>query len=210
MICVSLAGITFQECIKAIAIAEFAEIRIDQLDLSDDQFKTLFAMKRNTIATCRPGKHDDEQRMTLLKLAMESGAGFIDVEYEADDIFRTVLMNDAHAHEALAIISYHNFDETPTTAELEDIIAQSEEWGADIVKIATMANTKADCARIMGLYENHKQLLAFCMGRIGTITRVAAPLLGARFTYAAINRKLATAPGQVSVEALIEVYGMIK
>jgi len=209
MICVSLAGITFEECVKLIAKTEFAEIRIDQLDLSDDQFSSLFAMKKKTIATCRPGK-DVDQRLALLKLAIESGAGYVDIEYESDTTFRTELLNYAHAHNTLVIISYHNFESTPSTKELNQIIDQSFKWGADRVKITTTASSQIDCARVMSLYENHKNLIAFCMGEIGTITRVAAPLLGAEFTYASISKALATAPGQITVDGLIDVYNIIK
>jgi len=209
MICVSLAGITFEECVKLIAKTEFAEIRIDQLDLSDDQFSSLFAMKKKTIATCRPGK-DVDQRLALLKLAIESGAGYVDIEYESDTTFRTELLNYAHAHNTLVIISYHNFESTPSTKELNQIIDQSFKWGADRVKITTTASSQVDCARVISLYENHKNLIAFCMGEIGTITRVAAPLLGAEFTYASISKALATAPGQITVDGLIDVYNIIK
>jgi 3-dehydroquinate dehydratase I len=209
MICVSLAGITFQECVKLLAKTEFAEIRIDQLDLTDEQFGSLFAMKKKTIATCRPGK-DSDQRLSLLKLAIESGAGYVDVEYESDTTFRTELLQYAHSHKSLVIISYHNFELTPSAAELHDIIEQSFQWGADRVKITTTANTKADCARVLALYEKYDNLIAFCMGSTGAITRVAAPLLGAEFTYASINRQLATAPGQISADGLIDVYDIIK
>ncbi len=209
MICVSLAGISFQECVKWIAKTEFAEIRIDQLDLSDDQFGSLFAMKKKTIATCRPGK-DDDQRLALLKLAIESGAGYVDIEYESDATFRTELLNYAHSHNTLAIISYHNFDLTPSGDELEKIIKQSFKWGADRAKITTTANSREDCSRVMALYENHQNIIAFCMGKIGTITRVAAPLLGADFTYASISKALATAPGQLTVDGFMDVYDVIK
>lgn len=208
MICVSLAGISFQECVKLIGKTEFAEVRIDQLDLSDEQFGSLFAMKSKTIATCRPGK-DTDQRLALLKLAIESGAGYVDIEYESDETFRNELVHYAKAHNCIAIISYHNFDNTPSIKELNDIIDNSFKWGADRVKIATNALNQADCARVMALYENHKNLIAFCMGKIGTITRVAAPLLGADFTYAAINKALATAPGQLTVEGFMDVYDVI-
>jgi 3-dehydroquinate dehydratase type I len=209
MICVSLAGITFQECVKLIAKTEFAEVRIDKLDLSDDQFGSLFAMKKKTIATCRPGK-DEDQRLSLLKLAIESGAGYVDIEYESDVTFRTELLNYAHAHNTLVIISYHNFDLTPSALELNKIIDESFTWGADRVKLATTAVSQADCARVMALYESHKNLIAFCMGKIGAITRVAAPLLGAEFTYAAISRALATAPGQLTIDGFMDVYDVIR
>lgn len=209
MICVSLAGITFEECVKLMAKTEFAEIRIDQLNLSDDQFSSLFAMKKNTIATCRPGK-DADQRLALLKLAIESGAGYVDVEYESDETFRKELLEYAHAHHTLVIISYHNFEATPSAEELNHIVDQSFKWGADRVKITTTATSQADCSRVMALYDKYTKLIAFCMGKTGAITRVAAPLLGADFTYAAISKSLATAPGQLTVDELKEVYDVIK
>jgi 3-dehydroquinate dehydratase len=48
------------------------------------------------------------------------------------------------------------------------------------------------------------------MGQIGTITRVAAPLLGAEFTYASLEPKLATAPGQLAVDEMKDIYNMMK
>jgi len=162
-----------------------------------------------SIATCRRGK-DDDHRLALLKLAIESGAGYVDIEYESDVTFRTELVNYAHSHNVLVIISYHNFKNTPSIEELNDIIDRSFIWGADRAKITTTATIRADCARVMSLYEKHENLIAFCMGEIGTITRVAAPLLGAEFTYAAISKALATAPGQLTIEGFMDVYGIIK
>jgi 3-dehydroquinate dehydratase-1 len=210
MICVSLANITFQECIKALNKAEFAEIRIDQLTLSEDQLKSLFSLKKKTIATCRPEGFDDARRLVLLKLSIDSGAGYIDIEYEANIAYRKELIKYAHANNVIVILSYHNFDKTPSDKALNDIIQQSLKWGADRAKITTMAQTTADCARVMSLYEKHKNLIAFCMGPLGTITRVAAPLLGADFTYAALDSKLATAPGQLTVDGMIDIYDLIK
>lgn len=210
MICISLAGITFQECIKAISKSDFVEIRIDQLDLSESQLEALCAMKKNTIATCRPGPYNDEKRMSLLKLAIDSGAGYIDIEYEAPEDYRQELVDFARKKNAIIIVSYHNFEETPERFELEHIIDKMELMGANMVKLATMANSKADNARILSLYENHTNLIAFCMGKIGMITRVAAPLLGSEFTYASLNRKLATAPGQLTYDEFLDMYDIIK
>jgi 3-dehydroquinate dehydratase-1 len=210
MICVSLANINFQECMKAISKAEFAEIRIDQLDLSDDQLKSLFSIKKKTVATCRPGKFEDAQRLKLLKLAINAGTGYVDIEYEANSTFRKELIELARTNHTQVIISYHNFDKTPATKDLTDIIKQSVKWGANKVKITTMAKIPADCSRIMSLYEKNKNLIAFCMGQMGTITRVAAPLLGADFTYAALEYKLATAPGQLVVDEMMDIYKMMR
>jgi len=210
MICISLAGITFQECIKIIGKSDFAEIRIDQLSLSESQLEALCAMKKNTIATCRPGALTDEKRMSLLKLAMDSGVGYIDIEYEAPEKYRQELVAYARVKDVVVILSYHNFETTPEKHELEHIIDQSLSMGADRVKLATFANSKSDNSRILSLYETHSNLIAFCMGHTGMITRVAAPFLGSEFTYAAVSKTLATAPGQLTSDDFLEIYDIIK
>jgi len=210
MICISLAGITFEECVKAIAKSQFSEIRIDQLDLSDTQLKTLFAMRKNIIATCRPGTLDEDRRKALLKLAINSGAGYVDIEFEAQAHYRRELIDEARRRNVMVIISYHNYDTTPDREELEMIIDQSMKMGADRVKLATFANSQSDNARILSLYETHPNLIAFCMGKMGMITRVAAPFLGSEFTYASVSGKLATAPGQLAYDDFIDIFDLIK
>jgi 3-dehydroquinate dehydratase type I len=206
MICISLGSVTFSECVKALGKSEYTELRMDLLDYSDDQFKSLFKLKRKSVATCRPGKMDRNQRMVKLKNAILFGAGFIDIEYESDGSFRSEISDFAHENDAQVIISYHNYEITPGIPELDVIYNQSLNWGADYVKVATMANFDSDNARILGLYENHKNLIAFCMGKKGAITRFAAPLLGSLFTFAALNSEMATAPGQLTLEQLLELY----
>jgi 3-dehydroquinate dehydratase I len=210
MICVSLANIDFQECMKAINKAEYAEVRIDQLDLSEEQLKSLFSIKKKSIATCRPGKFDDARRLELLKLSIDSGAGYVDIEYEAKAEYRKELVEHARANHIFIIISYHNFDKTPSAKAMNDIIEQSVKWGANRTKITTMATLPTDCVRVMALYEKNKNIIAFCMGQMGTITRAAAPLLGAEFTYASLEPKLATAPGQLAVDEMKDIYNMMK
>jgi len=89
---------------------------------------------------------------------------------------------------------------------LAQIIDNSRKWGADKVKIATMANNAKDNALILSLYAEYDNLIAFCMGKLGMITRVAAPVLGADFTFVAYSKKEATAPGQLTVGEMIDVY----
>ena len=206
MICVSLASMSFDECFKAIKKAPFVELRLDLLDITEEQLKTLVSIKSKTIATCRPCKKTDPERIQLLKKAIDYGTGYIDIEYEAYEKYREELVNYAHAKGKLVIISYHNWQTTPSRKELDKIIKNSRKWKADRVKIATTANSKDDSIRIMSLYEEYKDIIAFCMGKIGTITRIAAPLFGSDFTFAACNSKLATAPGHLTVEELMEIY----
>ena len=72
-----------------------------------------------------------------------------------------------------------------------------------------MANDQADCARVLGLYENHKNLVAFCM-ETGLITRLTAPIIGAPYTYASVS-DTEIAPGLPSynlVNDFLEKYNV--
>ena len=61
---------------------------------------------------------------------------------------------------------------------------------ADVVKIAVMANTPADVARVLKLQrEATKPTVAFCMGELGFPTRFTALKYGAPWIYAAFNRE---------------------
>lgn len=204
--CISLATQSFEECMRVIGKVKFAELRIDALDITEEQLKTLCSIKHQTIATCRPGKYDNDKRKELLKLAMDAGAGYIDIEYESAPEYRDELVHYAKSNDTLVIISYHNFDTTPSKEELNAIIAQSKAWGANKVKLATMANNTQDNARMLSLYAEHSNIIAFCMGEQGIVTRVAAPALGADFTFVAYSRKDATAPGQLSLGEMIDIY----
>ena len=210
MICVSLSGLSFQECLVAISQSEYAEIRMDLLNLSRGEYTDLFAMKNTLIATCRPANFTTAERLEKLKSAMDAGAGFIDIEYEAESAYRLELMIYAHKKNVEVIISYQNYEGTPPAKDLDGIIRNSRNMGADIIKITTTSQGKDDNAIILSLYERHEHLIAFCMGKPGKITRIAAPLLGAKFTYAAWSKQLATAPGQITKETLRKIYELME
>lgn len=53
------------------------------------------------------------------------------------------------------IVSSHNYEKTPSAEELGNLVAQMQEAGADIVKIATTATEIVDVARMF-------QILAHC------------------------------------------------
>ncbi|HPD96015.1 MAG TPA: type I 3-dehydroquinate dehydratase, partial [Tenuifilaceae bacterium] len=81
--------------------------------------------------------------------------------------------------------------------------------GADFAKVACMANSKDDSKRVVNLYSDFSNLIAFCMGKDGQITRVVAPFLGAPFTYASL-RGVKTAEGQIDAEQLEILLNMME
>ena len=56
MICVSLGLDSVSGCLKALEDIEFAEIRLDLMDVRPADIPALFSAGRRLIATCRPPK----------------------------------------------------------------------------------------------------------------------------------------------------------
>lgn len=103
------------------------------------------------------------------------------------------------------ICSYHNFEETPQ--DLKAIRDALKAQKADLIKFVTIAKTGLDGLRMLALLKETKEPMScFCMGESGSFTRVLAPLFGSKLTYACLPDK-PTAPGQLSVQELVDIYG---
>ena len=210
MICVSVIEKDISQIISVAHSAEMAEIRIDLCGLNVQSVADVFSqISVPTIATCRPEFCDDEKRAKLLKTAILSGATYVDVEIESQENFKKEIMNFAHENRSKCIISYHNYEETPTRQELQEIIDSCFSQGADIAKIATMARSKRDASRVLSLYETNDNIVALAMGEAGKISRVACLYLGSPFSFAAIDETHASANGQLTVEQMKNIRRFI-
>jgi len=202
MICASISEKNIEKCIESINKVDMAEIRIDLAEFSNDEIRKVFSKRKKLIATCRPGKIKEQERVEMLKIAIESGSTYVDIEYEASASYKNDLIDFAHKHQCDVIISYHNYDRTPELEELENIVRDCYRQGADLAKIATHVNMNRDNSKILSLYKAPGRLVAIGMGDLGRISRIVAPFLGAEFTYASLNDNATTAPGQISYEKL--------
>jgi 3-dehydroquinate dehydratase type I len=119
----------------------------------------------------------------------------VDVEIESGAEFIATLKKSAAEHGCTFIVSYHNFEKTPSLSELETIVEKCRSAQADIVKIACMVNDEQDILNIKSLYVNNQPLIAIGMGEKGVITRTKACEWGAPFTYVAASPDELTAPG---------------
>ena len=85
--------------------------------------------------------------------------------------------------------------------------------GADVVKIVTLATRAEDNLRVLALLpqarEMGQDLVAFCMGEQGRLSRVAAPLLGSRWSYASLEKGASSAPGQFTAAEMRTILGML-
>ncbi|MBN1586273.1 MAG: type I 3-dehydroquinate dehydratase [Candidatus Omnitrophica bacterium] len=135
------------------------------------------------------------QRLTLYR-ALAPYVHAVDVELGSQEILPGVL-GLAREHGLLPILSYHNFEQTPDSAELTQIVGQCVAAGA-VAKIATMAQSREDALRLAMITLEHCEqgLVTLAMGAPGQFSRVLFPFLGSLLTYGYAARP--TAPGQPS------------
>lgn len=188
MICTSLGKTGYESALEKTRSEGLVELRLDLLDFNSNQIKTLISQKARIIATYRPGKADDKVRLEALKEAVSAGAGFVDIEWDAEDEFLYELVPFARGNDCRVIISFVDKEKTPVKRELEHIVKECSMKGADIVKILCRVNNSEDNARILSLYSLGKNIIAIGLGNLGKITRLAAPLIGAEFTYASPDK----------------------
>ena len=220
MICVSIAEPTVERCLEALQGLDFAEVRIDGMDVTIDDVKRIFSRPVKLVATYMPGPGaktdkivDDDARKELLMAAIEAGARYVDVEVQADEAYKRDIMQKARMHDCKVIISFHDFQATPTKGKLEEIIALCFKEGADIAKIACKVSAVKDNIRLLGLLdkdEYHGRTVVIGMGKKGRITRITAPLLGSPFTFASHSKGKETAAGQIEKNILRDVIRLLR
>ena len=108
------------------------------------------------------------------------------------------------------IISYHNHEETPLRQALTLMVEECFDLGADIAKIVCRVQSPQDCVRLLSLYETRQNVIALGLGRLGVITRIAAPFLGAPLTYASLGPGKETAEGQPDYKTLETVMKFVR
>lgn len=211
MICVSIADLSVDEAVKVIGSNELSEVRLDRLKFGDSDIRRLFSTENKTVATYRPSESvTDAQRKKTLIEAINAGATYVDVEVESEDDFKNEVIEAARLKNCRSIVSYHDFVKTPVISELEQIMKWCFESGCDIAKIACHVDSIEGCSRLLSLYSCGKPVISIGMGEQGKITRIAAVLLGAPFTYASVDSSRQTAPGQIDSEKLKTIINMIR
>lgn len=208
-ICVSLSEKNAESAIAVGRKFPFVEVRLDYGEYTAPEIKYIFRSLKNTIATCRPGRYDDKARLLLLVAALNSGARFVDIEIEASTKFKKTLVSLAQKRKARSIISYHNFKLTPSKKALKGVITKAKRAGANVVKIATHVRNEKDVKTLLSVLSEHDNLVVVGMGEAGKAVRIASPMLGGIFTFAAPEVGKETAPGQIEFQALRQIYSSL-
>lgn len=213
-------AVGFSDDVSDEAIARIAEEGVDVAEIRIDLFKDYSAeyildnIKRfqrlPTIATIRlkaeggNWTRSEDERRGLFK-ALLPHVDAIDIELGATETISALLPDLAQTGKKL-VVSYHNFRFTPSKAELDEIILQANNLGADIVKIATLTKNLEDVQRLATVLVSNERrnMIAIGMGAPGLVSRVLFPALGSVLTFASYG-ELRTAPGQLPFAMMFDM-----
>jgi len=212
-ICVSLAERTVTDLTARMGElagrADLIEVRADVLD-DLDLLAILRAKTEPLLFTCRStaeGGHwrwDETQRRRILLEAVKRGYDYVDVELASG--FTEVIEEKRGRG---LVLSHHDLEETP--ADLESIYRRMAEARADVAKIAVTPKSISDVGRLLAFADEVSRgsgppLVAVAMGPLGVITRLVGGRYKAPFTFASARVGRSSAPGQLPVDLMLDVY----
>jgi 3-dehydroquinate dehydratase/shikimate dehydrogenase len=188
-------------------IKQLGEWRFDLSKLSLEEIKIVKEKSpKPLIFTCRRADFTKEYRFKAYQQAILLGFEYIDLDMSIDLPILMNLSNLLAKSSCRLILSYHNFQQTPTSHELEKLYAQSTNFNPDIFKVATLVHSDDDINRLLSLQRKSNKNICFGMGKMASLSRVKSLLCGAAFTYIALDASKSTAPGQVNYQTLYEEY----
>jgi 3-dehydroquinate dehydratase type I len=217
-ICASILPRSIDEARSLIELAEtksvdMLEIRLDRLHI-----RALATIKASIplVATCRAQREggsflgSEKDRMAILKRAAEFGFQYVDIELGMDEA--PALAEEIHKLGCKLIVSHHELEGTPQSEAILEIHRRELKLKPEICKIVTYAHTYEDnliLLDVVSKLSRSSKIVCFGMGEKGRISRIFSPVFGGYFTMAALIKNRATAPGQVTVDELIEAWQIL-
>jgi 3-dehydroquinate dehydratase type I len=228
MICIPVVAKTQSKALETIkrsaGRADILELRMDFL--ADGNVKELIRAVHcashdlKVLVTNRAkeaaASGDEKGRIQVLLDAIAWGADYVDIELAAAPIWKEKIRAaiDKNHNRTALIVSHHDFRKTPSRRTLIGIVNYGIQAGAEVVKIVTLARSPEDNLSVLGLIpyarRSGRDIVAFCMGEHGRISRVAAPLLGSLFTFASLKRGAESAIGQLTVSEMKQISRILE
>jgi 3-dehydroquinate dehydratase type I len=220
-ICIPIVEKTMEKALEAVEeavpLADLIELRLDYLE-KPELGPFMKSRQRPFIITNRRKEEggsyrgDEEKRFGILKEAVELGAEYVDIEMRS----KRSLLRDfiANKKKTRMILSFHDFQGTPSQQDLRRLCYRMTCLGADVIKIVTFATSWKDNLLLLSLIpfakERKQEIVAFCMGEKGKMSRVFAPWMGAAWTYAPLRRDRSSAPGQLTVWEVKDIWEKLR
>jgi 3-dehydroquinate dehydratase type I len=206
-----------QTILQANPLADLIELRVDYLrkpiitTLLNGKEKPFIITNRRAE---EGGKYrgNERRRLEVLEEAVDLGVEFVDVEIGTQKPLLQALLTNKK--DTQIILSFHDFQKTPSAKELQKLFDHMTRWGGDIIKIVTFAQTWGDNFNVLSLItyarKREQEIVAFCMGEKGKMSRIFSPIMGAAWTYASLRKDKVSAPGQLTANEVKEIWERLR
>ncbi len=220
-ICLPIVERSVERALPAIEeanrLADLIELRMDYL--KEPELEPLLKVgEKPFIVTNRRkeegGRYrgDEKKRLEILQQALELGVSYVDVEMRGKRSSLLELIKNKKG--TRLVLSFHDFERTLSPRALRGLYGRMMRYGADVIKIVTLARTFEDNLKILSLIpyarEKKQEIVALCMGEKGKMSRIFAPLMGAAWTYASSDKKRTSAPGQLTAGELKQIWERLR
>ena len=220
MICIPIMARNNAEALEKMAeastFADMLELRLDVMERFELK-EIIQSANTPVLVTYRSkreggeGSADYKTRVRYLLDAMAAGADYVDVEFSIPLEWRQEIFQMKES--CGLVVSRHLLNGTPQRDKLGRIMKNMVATGADIVKIVTRARTWEDNFRVLELIPRARAIgvgiIAFCMGPLGRISRIACPLMGGHMTFASLEKGQESASGQIPAPDMKNILGML-
>ena len=169
-----------------------------------------------TFRTKREGGQADirpDAYAELLGLAIAAGVDAIDVELFTERACLLGLVTAAHEAGVVVVMSSHDFESTPPKAEMMARLAEQQELGADVLKLAVMPASPRDVLTLMETTAEfvgeraRRPVIAMSMGGLGVVSRLAGETFGSCVTFGSVGAS--SAPGQIEARELRAILDVV-
>jgi 3-dehydroquinate dehydratase type I len=165
----------------------------------------------------------DHDRIRIIKRLIDAKPQYIDIEIQSPlDLLQNVF-GRCNRKKVKIILSYHNFQGINSLNEAEQLIENCKKKINPILrssqgfhfplifKLIFTATKFEDNLIPLKLckqeYKKDHKIISFCMGELGLFSRIMCVRAGSFLTYAALHEK--TAPGQIEIEKMKEIYSIL-
>lgn len=150
------------------------------------------------VFACRPERQEghypgeEEERLNILRAAIESGVSWIDLEVDIESASRTSLIEMASGSTRV-VASLHSSESPPSASEIIQDVEDGSDDG-DVVKVCYKTSGRGDGLRIFeaawGLRGTGASYAIMGSGWGGDWTRIHAPLLEQTLVYTTTDKGL--------------------
>jgi len=180
-----IAGVIFtrtdlQRAVRMRNPPDLFELRLDALFAIREELEaSLRDLLAPLIITARHPREGGSNQLSAqtrraLLLRFLPHAAYVDIELRSAGALAAIL-EAARAKRVRIIVSFHDFDETPSRLRLDGIARAAQSLGADLLKIATRTDNTAQLTRLRDFFHSARlemDIAAMGVGRLGRVSRL--------------------------------------